>query len=310
MNNNDYKIRCILHGSFVKHYEAIQKTYDIFTKAGIEVIAPKKSEIISFNNGFALLENEENLDPRYIELIYLHHLKQLGKNGFSYFVNPDGYIGKSSSYELGIAQLSNIKCFFYDPIKDHPAYIQKNSIWKPEDLAAYILDKGHLPNLSIKRDEKTLHKLWEDLMVPGSVVAAGGIIELVNKRRSREKEILLVKTHKWGGRYSIVGGKVKRNERLDECLLREVKEETGLKGEIGRHICTFDQFKNSGYFKGGIEHIFVDNVVKVTSRKVLLNEEAQEYLWIPANIALKELEIEPNARHTLELYSKINSSYL
>jgi ADP-ribose pyrophosphatase YjhB (NUDIX family) len=80
-----------------------------------------------------------------------------------------------------------------------------------------------------------LHTLWEELIVPGSAVAAGAIIE-----HERTKEILLVKTHKWGGRYSIVGGKVKRNERLSDTLLREVSEETGLKGTVGKHLATFD----------------------------------------------------------------------
>ncbi len=134
-------------------------------------------------------------------------------------------------------------------------------------------------------------------MIPGSVVAAGAIIEHLPT-----KEILLVKTHKWGNRYSIVGGKVKRNERLDETLLREVKEETGLRGKVGRHLSTFDQIKNSGYYQVGMQHIFVDNVVSVESKKVRLNEEAQEHIWISANKALKYLDIEPNARHTVELY--------
>ena len=120
-------MKCVLHGSFRKHFDSVRYAYDIFTKAGIEVIAPKKSEIKSIKDGFALFEGEENTDARLIELLYLHNLKQLGNDGFSYFVNPEGYIGKSASYELGIAQLSNIRCFFYQPLKDHPAYIHKNN---------------------------------------------------------------------------------------------------------------------------------------------------------------------------------------
>ncbi|HVZ58560.1 MAG TPA: NUDIX domain-containing protein [Patescibacteria group bacterium] len=299
--------RCVLHGSFRKHFSLIKKTYKTFAAAGIEVIAPKQSEILAVKDGFALFEGEENLDPRLIELLYLHNLKKLGPQGFSYFVNPEGYIGKSASYELGIAQLSNIRCFFSDPLKDHPAYVHKNSIWSPEDLATFIAENNELPNPTIKRNEKTIHELWEDLMVPGSVVATGGIIEYQTKHKTTEKEILLVKTHKWGGRYSMIGGKIRRNERLDDALMREVKEETGLRSEIGKHICTFDQFKNSGYYKGGVQHIFVDNIVKVSSRKVQLNDEAEEYIWTPAKTALKELDIEPNARHTLELYNGSNS---
>ena len=101
----------------------------------------------------------------------------------------------------------------------------------------------------------------------------------------------------------MVGGRVKRNERLEDALVREVEEETGLKGFIGQHICTFDQIKNSGYYKSGIQHIFVDKVIKVISKRVHLNEEAQDYIWLPPDIALRDLLIEPNARHTLELYA-------
>jgi len=303
-NNNTF--RCVIHGSFRKHFDLIQKTYKLFTDAGIEVFAPKQSEIVSIDDGFVFFEGEENMDQRLVELMYLHNLKRLGENGFSYFINPEGYIGKSASYELGIAQLSNTRCFYYSNLADHPAYIHKNAIWSPEDLAAYILEKKSLPIPQIKRSEQIIHKMWEDLMVPGSVVATGAIIEYQSKRRQSEKQILLVKTHKWGNQYSMVGGKVKRNERLEQALIREVKEETGLQSEIGRHICTFDQIKNSGYYLSGIQHIFVDNIVTVTSKKVLLNDEAQDYIWIPAKEALEALPIEPNARHTVQLYASMH----
>ncbi|MBX4190205.1 NUDIX domain-containing protein [Candidatus Parcubacteria bacterium] len=295
--------RCVLHGSFRKHFDEIKRVHKLFTQAGIEVLAPEFSDIKHFENGFAMLETDRAVDQRMIELLYLHHLKRLGENGFSYFVNPNGYIGKSAAYELGIAQVSNVSCFFKHKLDDHPAYLHKNSVIKPEHLVEYIQEHGKLPQPKINKKEKEIHKLWSELMVPGSVVAVGGIIEHTSDKK--EKEILLVKTHKWKGRYSVVGGKVKRNERLQDALLREVKEETGLNASIGRHICTFDQIKNSGYYMSGIQHIFVDQVVGVQSKRVKLNEEAQEYLWIPAKIALKELLIEPNARHTLELYSRI-----
>ena len=298
------KIQCVLHGSFRKHFDVIQEVHELFTRAGIEVVAPKKSELVSFKDGFALLEGEENQDPRLIELLYLQHLKKIGKNGFSYFVNPEGYIGKSASYELGIAHVSNTRCFYYHQLHDHPAYVHKNAIWKPQALAEYVQEFGALPPPHVKRSERNLQALWEACMVPGSIVAAGAIIE-----HASSKDILLVKTHKWGGRFSIIGGKVKRNERLDETLLREVKEETGLVGQVGRHLATFDQIKNSGYYQVGTQHIFVDNVVTVESKRVRLNEEAQDHIWIPAKEALRYLDIEPNARHTVELYAHTQKEY-
>lgn len=307
MDNNIYKkkFQCVLHGSFQKHFYEIQRIHKLFTNAGIEVLAPSVSDISEIKNGFAIISTDRETDSRMIELLYLHNLKRLGENGFSYFVNPEGYLGKSASYELGIAQVSNTKCFFLEPVSDHPAYLHKNSVWKPEFLVEYILKNKALPLPEIRKNEKIIHKLWEDLMIPGSVVAVGGIIEYDEINAKKEKEILLVKTHKWGDKYSIVGGRVRRNERLEDALMREIKEELGLKSKIGEHICTFDQIKNSGYYRTGIQHIFVDKVVRVGNKKVRLNDEAQDYIWIPAKHALKELPIEPNARHTLDLYVKM-----
>lgn len=296
------RFQCVIHGSFSKHFAEIKRTAEVFEASDIKVLAPKQGELITSREGFALFADELDQDPRLIELRYLQSVKRLGENGFSYFVNPGGYIGKSASYELGIAQLTNTRCFFSNNLSDHPAYIHKRSIWSPESLAHYIATHNSLPEPKIKQSEKDIHRLWEDLMVPGSVVAAGAIIEHEPKTSRREKEILLVKTHKWGGRYSIVGGKVRRNERLRDALLREVKEETMLKGNIGEHICTFDQIKGSGYYRVGVQHVFVDNVVKVKSQKVALNNEAQDYVWALPSEALKHLDIEPNARKTVKLY--------
>lgn len=293
-------MRCVIHGSFGKHFAEIQRVRTLFEAAGIEVLAPKAAELTSSKDGFSLFEDERNLDPRLVELHYLHHLRELGENGFSYFVNPEGYIGKSASYELGIAQLTNVRCFFSDKPTDHPVYVHQNSLWSAENLAHYIATTGSLPPVVVKPDEKLIHNLWQRLILPGSIVAAGAIIERVVRDK---REILLVKTHKWGGRYSMVGGKVRRGESLHDALLREVKEETGLSGTIGDHLATFDQIKDSGYYQP-IQHIFVDNIVRTTSKKVVLNDEAQDYLWAPADEALTSLDIEPNARHTVELYAK------
>lgn len=299
--------RCIIHGSFSKHFTEIQRAAKILSAAGVEVLAPKQAELTANTDGFALFDDELGQDPRLIELLYLHNLKQLGENGFSYFVNPEGYLGRSASYELGIAQLTNTRCFFSHKLADHPAYVHGRSVWPVEKLADYIANQGKLPSPMIRRNEQRIHQLWQDLMVPGSVVAAGAIIEYQPAKRREDKEVLLVKTHKWGNRYSIVGGKVRRNERLRETLRREVREETGLRGEIGAHICTFDQIKSSGYYRKGIQHIFVDSVVSVKSKKVVLNEEAQDYVWALPSEALKHLDIEPNARTTLQLYQKLGA---
>lgn len=299
-------MRCVIHGSFRKNWEEIEQASYIFQKSGITVLAPKTGRPEVVQDGFAVFADEHGRDRREIEIEYLHQLKRLGTNGFSYFVNPEGKLGTSTSFELGIAQSLNIPCYFLRPLKDHPAYVPRGHILSPQDLADSIQEKKTLPQTSIRPKQRLLHERWKNLVLPSSIVATGAIIEYEDPQR-KERDILLVKTHKWLGRYSVVGGKVRRNESLHQTLKREIQEETGLSSRIRKHLATFDQIKNSGYYQSHINHIFVDYVVEVASRKVVLNEEAQAYLWIPAKQALEELDLEPNARIIVELYAQNQS---
>ncbi len=54
--------KCVIHGSFRKHFDLIQDAYTVFTNAGIEVIAPEQSSIVAFDDSFALLEGQEGMD--------------------------------------------------------------------------------------------------------------------------------------------------------------------------------------------------------------------------------------------------------
>lgn len=297
-------VHCILHGSFRKHFAEIKRTRELFEAAGITVVAPQESEIVAYESGFAQFEGQTDTDPRLIELEYLQHLHRLGTDGFSYFVNPEGYVGRSAAYELGVAQAVNVPCFFAEPPADLPTYVPRAMVRPAAELAEYISEHATLPGTDVGADERTLHRLWQRLLVPGSVVAAGSIIEYRNPKYSRNNpvELLFVRTHKWGDQFSIVGDTLRRRERLKQALCRSVKTETDLDGRPGRHLCTFDQIKNSGYHQADLHHLFVDYTVEVERKRVRLNHEAQAFAWLPAREALRDLPLEPNARHTVERY--------
>jgi len=53
------KFRCVLHGSFRKHFNEVRRAYRIFTDAGIEMLAPKAAEIAAIKDGFALFKGEK-----------------------------------------------------------------------------------------------------------------------------------------------------------------------------------------------------------------------------------------------------------
>ncbi|MFP4021332.1 MAG: NUDIX domain-containing protein [Halanaerobium sp.] len=94
-----------------------------------------------------------------------------------------------------------------------------------------------------------------------------------------EDKVLICKSNKWNQQYVIPGGHIELGETMEETLLREVKEETGLEVYdvkllgITESIYS-ESFQNKKHF------IFVDFICRSDSNQVVLNEEAQSYQWI------------------------------
>ena len=92
------------------------------------------------------------------------------------------------------------------------------------------------------------------------------------------------------------------SESLNRAYQRVVREQTGLDMEMGEDICAFDEIPDSGYHLPHTSRIFVDKVMRAHSRDVCLDHRAQESVWIPPTVALRDLDLEPNARKTVEVY--------
>jgi len=103
--------------------------------------------------------------------------------------------------------------------------------------------------------------------------------------------LLLVRSHKWRGRYVVPGGHVELGERLVDALRREAKEETGLDIYDPEFLC-FQEFIYDEHFWKSRHYIFFDFVCRTDSTVVQLNSEAEEYLWVSPKDALN-LPLEP-----------------
>ncbi|NOY99378.1 MAG: NUDIX domain-containing protein [Chloroflexi bacterium] len=101
-----------------------------------------------------------------------------------------------------------------------------------------------------------------------------------------EGKMLLVKSHKWRGKYVVPGGHIEVGERMTETLLREVKEETGLDVYDPQFIC-FQEFIFDDAFWKKRHFIFFDFACKTDSSQVTLNDEAESYLWATLEEALR-----------------------
>ncbi|PIS09571.1 ADP-ribose pyrophosphatase [Candidatus Beckwithbacteria bacterium CG10_big_fil_rev_8_21_14_0_10_34_10] len=103
---------------------------------------------------------------------------------------------------------------------------------------------------------------------------------------NRKGEILLVKSYKWKGKYQIPGGHIEEGETIEEAVKREVKEETGLEVFKIEFLNVQEAVFDKAFFKKR-HFIFIDYTCRTNSLKVILNEEAQSYIWTTLKKALK-----------------------
>jgi phosphoglycolate phosphatase len=100
-------------------------------------------------------------------------------------------------------------------------------------------------------------------------------------------QVLMVRTRKWSNLWGIPGGKVKYGETLEAALRREIMEETALELTEIRCVLVQDCIRSEEFYR---EAHFV--LVNYTARRlgtnaVRLNDEAQEYRWLPMTDALQ-----------------------
>ncbi len=118
---------------------------------------------------------------------------------------------------------------------------------------------------------------------------------------NKNNEIFLMCSHKWGDRYALPGGHIELGETMSEALIREVKEETNLDIYDSRLICFFEVIYDPGFWIKR-HFIFFDFICKTKSHQnVVLNDEAQSYVWVKPENAFK-LPLEDNTRKFLKFY--------
>lgn len=97
--------------------------------------------------------------------------------------------------------------------------------------------------------------------------------------------VLMVRTHKWGNRWGIPGGKIERGEASIDALRREILEETGLTLDSIDFALVQDSIHSPEFMRP--EHfILLNYVARAISTEVRLNDEAEEFKWLTLTDAL------------------------
>ena len=115
-----------------------------------------------------------------------------------------------------------------------------------------------------------------------------------------EGKLFLMRSHKWHGQYVIPGGHIELGETIEEALKREVKEETNLDIHDIEFLL-FQEFIFDQSFWKKDHYIFFDYVCRTDSVDVILNDEAEEYVWVSSGDAMN-LAVEHYTRVVIEKY--------
>ncbi len=103
-----------------------------------------------------------------------------------------------------------------------------------------------------------------------------------------KNEVLMIRTHKWSGLWGIPGGKIKRGETSLAALRRELQEETGLKITDIEFVLVQDCISSPEFYRDA-HFVLLNYTCRCVAQRprVVLNEEAREFQWLPLAAAQK-----------------------
>lgn len=100
-------------------------------------------------------------------------------------------------------------------------------------------------------------------------------------------EILLVRSPKWRNKWVMPGGHIEVGESIEEGILREAREEVGLKLKSSGVIC-YGELINSKDFYRPAHFIYFDIYCRTQDTRIQLDKkELSAFLWINPKGALQ-----------------------
>lgn len=153
-------------GSFRKpsHYEIIKKAITEFKQAGLIVLSPKGSKIRESIDEFVIFESDEtSLSPAEIQMITLDKIIH---SDVVFVCNVDGYLGRTTCYEIGFCLSRGVPLYFLSMPLDLPIPIDESHILDIEDFCSLAInglaERIDTRNTSPKM-RRAMQNIWPEL---------------------------------------------------------------------------------------------------------------------------------------------------
>lgn len=92
-------MKVTISGSLRRHHGDLMRCSGAFRRAGAIVLSPSEGPVVGHDGDFVLLEGDIG-SPEHIEH---HHLAAIASSDLLYVVAPDGLVGTSTGFEMGVA---------------------------------------------------------------------------------------------------------------------------------------------------------------------------------------------------------------
>ena len=166
-----YGMKISIIGSFRKYYKEITELILMFNKNNIKVLSPKLSKITHSIEDFVIFAtDDQSLTPAQIQT---DTLNKILKSDIVYVYNPNGYIGRTTCFEIGVLRTTTIPLYFLEKPKDLPINIDENSIISPSKLIYSILNK--MQNVELFRVMPEKCKIKNEMRLK-NVVLCGSMV--------------------------------------------------------------------------------------------------------------------------------------
>jgi len=148
-------------GSFRQHYDQVLSAWTDFRSAGWNVTSPKGTPIVEPGIPFVRFESDyPEWDDGIVQTVALHRILRAD---LTYVVAPDGYVGRTTCYEIGRVIQANRPLYISCQPVDLPLIIPDLHIVSPTVLTARLRTEPE-PLFSSTRTE---YALWERQLIVG-----------------------------------------------------------------------------------------------------------------------------------------------